>query len=104
MKRINLNALILITIVLILFCLAVVNVNAREADNDGRLVTHLGECITGIEDADQQDELWGAIDDIDLRVGDLERELFSDERPLQVIEGWQGCESRGSSDWMAAEG
>jgi len=27
-----------------------------------------------------------------------------DERPLYVIERWQGCEFRGSSDWMAAEG
>ncbi len=72
MKRINLDALILITIVLIIFCLAVANVNAQEADNDGRLVTHLGEFIdalfsrvnefderiTGIEDAEQQEELW----------------------------------------------
>jgi len=25
-----------------------------------------------------------------------------DERPLYVIERWNGCEFRGSSDWMAA--
>lgn len=72
MKRINLYVLILITIVLILFCLAVANVSAQEADNDGRLVPHVGEFIdglfsrvdeldegiTGIEDADRQEELW----------------------------------------------
>ena len=125
MKRINRYALILITIVLIIFCLAVANVNAQEADNDGRLVTHLGEFIdvsfsrvndlderiTGIDDADQQDELGDTTDDIDFLVGDLERDLFSagdmsdrDERPLYVIKRWHGCEFRGSSDWMAAEG
>ena len=27
-----------------------------------------------------------------------------DESPLFVIERWHGCEFRGSSDWMAAEG
>ena len=27
-----------------------------------------------------------------------------DERPLYVIERWYGCEFRGSSDWVAAEG
>ena len=103
MKRINLYALIVITIVLLLFCLAVANVNAQEPDNDGRLVTHPGEFIdalfsrvneldgriTGIEDADQQDELGDETDDIDLLVGDLKRDLLSagdmsgrDERPL----------------------
>ena len=32
MKRINLYALIIVTILLILFCLAVANVNAQEVD------------------------------------------------------------------------
>ena len=27
-----------------------------------------------------------------------------DEKPFYVIERWQGCGFRGSSDWMAAEG
>ncbi len=200
MKRTNLYALIIVTIALILFCLAAANANAQEADNDESLITHLGELIdelfarvdehdgriTDIEDADQQDELWDTINALDLLVGDLEREVKSfgdmsdrlddleaiwdgpgpvygenghcilatagaggplltlqhqtivrymaqfdslpteysmysvqgdpesreilifykthDERPLYVIERWQGCEFRGSSDWMAAEG
>ncbi len=200
MKRINLYTLIIITVLLFLFCLATVNANAQEADNDESLVTYLGELIdelfarvdklderiTGIEDADQQDELRDTINNLDLLVGDLERELrsFGDmsdrladleaiwdgpgpayldhghcilatsgaggpllalqhetivrymaqfdalptdysvhsvqgdpesgeilifyetrgERPLYVIERWHGCEFRGSSDWMAAEG
>ena len=200
MKRTNLYALIIVTIALILFCLAAANANAQEADNDESLITHLGELIdelfarvdehdgriTDIEDADQQDELWDTINALDLLVGDLEREVNSfgdmsdrlddleaiwdgpgpvygenghcilatagaggplltlqhqtivrymaqfdslpteysmysvqgdpesreilifykthDERPLYVIERWQGCEFRGSSDWMAAEG
>jgi len=199
-KRTNLYALIIVTIALILFCLAAANANAQEADNDESLITHLGELIdelfarvdehdgriTDIEDADQQDELWDTINALDLLVGDLEREVKSfgdmsdrlddleaiwdgpgpvygenghcilatagaggplltlqhqtivrymaqfdslpteysmysvqgdpesreilifykthDERPLYVIERWQGCEFRGSSDWMAAEG
>ena len=200
MKRTNLYALIIVTIALILFCLAAANANAQEADNDESLITHLGELIdelfarvdehdgriTDIEDADQQDELWDTINALDLLVGDLEREVNSfgdmsdrlddleaiwdgpgpvygenghcilatagaggplltlqhqtivrymaqfdslpteysmysvqgdpesreilifykthDERPLYVIERWQGYEFRGSSDWMAAEG
>ncbi len=200
MKRANLYALIVITIVFSLFILAAVNANAQEADNDESLVTRLGELIdelfarvdelderiTGIEDADQQDELWDTINNLDLLVGDLEQELLSfgdmsdrladleavwdgpgpvygenghcilatsgaggplltlqhqtivrymaqfdslpaeyslysvqgdpesseilifyktlDEKPLYVIERWHGCEFRGSSDWVAAEG
>ena len=200
MKRINLYALIFVTVVFLLFCLAAVNANAQEADNDESLITSLGELIdalfarvdelderiTGIEDADQQDELWDTINNLDLLVGDLEQELLSfgdmsdrlanleavwdgpgpvygenghcilatsgaggplltlqhqtivrymaqfdalpaeysvysvqgdpesseilifykthDERPLYVIERWHGCEFRGSSDWVAAEG
>lgn len=200
MKRINLYALIIVTILLILLCLAAVNAVAQEAGDDESLVTRLGELIdelfarvdehderiTGVEDADQQDELWDAINNLDLLVGDLEREVsnFEDisdrladleaiwdgpgpayganghcilatfgaggppltlqhqtivrymaqfdslpteysvysvqgdaesseilifyrthgERPLYVIERWHGCEFRGSSDWMAAEG
>ena len=200
MKRANLYALIIVTIALILFCLAAANANAQEADNDESLITHLGELIdelfarvdeheeriTDIEDADQQDELWDTINALDFLVGDLEREVNSfgdmsdrlddleaiwdgpgpvygenghcilatagaggplltlqhqtivrymaqfdslpteyslysvqgdpesreilifykthDERPLYVIERWHGCEFRGSSDWMAAEG
>ena len=81
----------MVTIVFLLFCLAAVNANVQEADNGGSLVTglvelidellarvdELDERITGIEDVDQQDELWNAINKIDLLVGDLERELFS---------------------------
>ena len=200
MKRINLYALIFVTVLFLLFCLAAVSANAQEADNDESLVTYLSELIdelfarvdtldervTGIEDADQQEELWDTINDVDLLVGDLERELRSfedmsdrladleaiwdgpgpayldhghcvlatfgaggppltlqhetivrymaqfdalppeygvyavqgdpessetlifyvthDEKPLYVIERWYGCEFRGSSDWMAAEG
>ena len=200
MQRTNLYALIIVTIALILFCLAAANANAQEADNDESLITHLGELIdelfarvdeheeriTDIEDADQQDELWDTINALDFLVGDLKREVDSfgdmsdrlddleaiwdgpgpvygenghcilatagaggplltlqhqtivrymakfdslpteysmysvqgdpesreilifykthDERPLYVIERWQGCEFRGSSDWMAAEG
>ena len=200
MKRINLYALIFVTVLFLLFCLAAVNANAQEADTDESLVTYLselidelfarvdklGERVTGIEDADQQDELWETINDLDLLVGDLEREVVSfgdmsdrladleaiwdgpgpayldhghcvlatfgaggplltlqhetivrymaqfdalpteygvyavqgdpessetlifyvtrGERPLYVIERWYGCEFRGSSDWMAAEG
>ena len=199
MKRTNLYALI-ITTLLLLFCLAAVNANAQEADNDESLITYLGELIddlfarvdklderiTGIEDADQQDELWNTINNLDLLVGDLERDLSSfenmsdrlaaieaiwdgpgpayldhghcilatsgaggpllalqhetiarymaqfdslpteysvhsvqgvpesgeilifyetrGEKPLYVIERWHGCEFRGSSDWMEAEG
>ena len=184
MQRTNLYALIIITIALLLFCLAAAN--AQEADNDRSLVTRPGDFITGIEDAYQQDELWDTTGNLDLFVGDFERELFSfgdisdrldvfealwdgpgpaylenghcilatagagglrltlqhqtvvrymaqfdslpteysmysvqgdpesseilifykthDERPFYVIERWQGCEFRGSSDWMAAEG
>ena len=200
MKRANLYALIIVTTLLLLFCLAAAAANAQETGNDESVVTHLGELIdelfarvdehderiTDIEDADQQNELWDAINDLDLLVGDLERELFSfgdmsdrladleaiwdgpgpvyldnghcilaipgpgglrltlqhetvvrymaqfdalpaaygvhsvqvdpesgeilifyetrDERPLYVIERWYGCEFRGSSDWVAAEG
>lgn len=200
MKRTNLYALSMVTIVFLLFCLAAVNANAQETGNDEspftRLielidelfarVDELDERITGIEVADQQDELWDAIRNLDLIVGDLEQELFSfedmsdrlddleaiwdgpgpayganghcilatfgaggpilslqhetivrhmaqfdslpteysvysvevdpesneilifykthGERPLYVIERWHGCEFRGSSDWMAAEG
>ena len=200
MKRINLYTLIIVTVLLFLFCLAVVNANAQEADSDESLITRLGELIdelfarvdrlderiTGIEDADQQDELWDTVNNLDLLVGDLEQDMssFGDisdrladleaiwdgpgpayldhghcilatsgaggpllalqhetivrymaqfdalpieysvhsvqgdpesgeilifyetrgERPLYVIERWHGCEFRGSSDWMAAEG
>ena len=202
MKRINLYTVIIVTVLLLLFCLAAANTNAnaQEADNDESLITSLGELIeelfarvdtldervTGIEDADQQDELWDTINDLDLYVGDLERELLSfgdmsdrladleaiwdgpgpvyldhghcvlatfgaggppltlqhqtivrymaqfdalpaeysvysvqgdpesgeilifyvthGQRPLYVIERWYGCEFRGSSDWMEAEG
>ena len=200
MKRANLYALIMITTIFFLFCLAVVNANAQEAINDESLVTlldelidglfarvdELDERITGIEDADQQGALWDTVNNLDLLVGDLERELLSvgdmsdrlaaleaiwdgpgpayldnghcilaipgagglrltlqhetivrymarfdalpaaysvhsvqvdpesgeilifyetrDERPLYVIERWHGCEFRGSSDSMTAEG
>ena len=200
MKRINLYTLIIVTVLLFLFCLAAVNANAQEADNDESLITYLGELIddlfarvdklderiTGIEDADQQEELWDTVNNLDLLVGDLEQDMssFGDisdrladleaiwdgpgpayldhghcilatsgaggpllalqhetivrymaqfdalptdysvhsvqgdpesgeilifyetrgERPLYVIERWHGCEFRGSSDWMAAEG
>ena len=200
MKRTNLYALIIVTTLLLLFCFAAVNTNAQEAGNDESLVTRLGELIdelfarvdelderiTGIEEADQQDELWDTINNLDLLVGDLEREVNSfgdmsdrldvlealwdgpgpaylenghcilatsgaggplltlqhqtivrymaqfdalpteysmysvqgdpesseilifykthDEKPLYVIERWHGCEFRGSSDWVAAEG
>ena len=200
MKRSSLYALMIVITLLLFFCLAVLNANAQEADNDESLLTHLGELIdelfarvdrlderiTGIEDADQQEELWDTIDNLDLVVGELERDLrsFGDmsdrladleaiwdgpgpayldhghcilatsgaggpllalqhetivrymaqfdalpieysvhsvqgdpesgeilifyetrgERPLYVIERWHGCEFRGSSDWMAAEG
>ena len=91
MKRANLYALIMITTIFFLFCLAVVNANAQEADNDESLVTRLGELvdelfarvdelderITGIEDADQQGALWDTVNNLDLLVGDLERELLS---------------------------
>jgi len=199
-KRANLYALLVVTTLLLLFCLAAVNANAQEAGNDASLVTRLGERIerlfarvdklderiTGIEDADRQDELWDTINDLDLLVADLEREVDSlgdmsdrldvfealwdgpgpayldhghctlatsgvggplitlqhqtiirymarfdalptaysvyavqgdpesgeilifyethDERPLYVIERWHGCEFRGSSDWIEAEG
>ena len=200
MKRTNLYALIIVTTLLLLFCLAALNANAQEADNDESLLTHLGELIdelfarvdklderiTGIEDADQQDELWDTLNNLDLLVRDLENDLssFGDmsdrlaaleavwdgpgpayldhghcilaisgagdpllalqhetivrymaqfdslpieysvhsvqgdpesgeilifyetrgEMPLYVIERWHGCEFRGSSDWMTAEG
>jgi len=199
-KRIDFYALIFITALFFLFCFAAVSANAQEADTDESLVTYLSELIdalfarvdelderiTGIEDADQQEELWETIDNLDLLVGDLEREVVSfgdmsdrladleaiwegpgpayldhghcvlatagaggppltlqhetivrymaqfdalppeygvysvqgdpesseilifyvtrGERPLYVIERWYGCEFRGSSDWMAAEG
>ena len=200
MKRINLYALIFVTVLFLLFCFAAISANAQEADNDESFVTSLGELIdelfarvdkldervTGIEDADQQEELWDTINDLDLYVGDLERELLSfgdmsdrladleavwdgpgpvyldhghcvlatsgaggplltlqhetvvrymaqfdglppeysvysvqgdpetreilifyvtrGEKPLYVIERWYGCEFRGSSDWIEAEG
>ena len=200
MKRANLYALIIVTTLLLLFCLAALNANAQEADNGESLLTHLGELIdelfarvdkleeriTGIEDADQQDELWDTLNALDLLVRDLENDLssFGDmsdrlaaleavwdgpgpayldhghcilaisgaggpllalqhetivrymaqfdalpteysvhsvqgdpesgeilifyetrgERRRYVIERWHGCEFRGSSDWMAAEG
>jgi len=199
-KRINLYALIFVTVLFLLFCFAAISANAQEADNDESFVTSLGELIdelfarvdkldervTGIEDADQQEELWDTINDLDLYVGDLERELLSfgdmsdrladleavwdgpgpvyldhghcvlatsgaggplltlqhetivrymaqfdglppeysvysvqgdpetreilifyvtrGEKPLYVIERWYGCEFRGSSDWIEAEG
>ena len=43
MKRINLYTLIIVTVFLLLFCLAAVNANAQEADNDESLITYLGE-------------------------------------------------------------
>ncbi len=200
MKRANLYALIIVTTLLLLFCLAAATANAQEVGNGESIVTQLGELldelfarvarlderITTIEDADQQDELWDTVNDLDRLVGTLERELLSvedmsdrladleaiwdgpgpayldnghcilaipgpgglrltlqhetivrymarfdalpaaysvhsvrvdpesgeilifyethDERPLYVIERWRGCEFRGSSDWMAAEG
>ena len=200
MKRANLYALIIVTTLLLLFCLAAATANAQEVGNGESIVTQLGELldelfarvarlderITAIEDADQQDELWDTVNDLDRLVGTLERELLSvedmsdrladleaiwdgpgpayldnghcilaipgpgglrltlqhetivrymarfdalpaaysvhsvqvdpesgeilifyeihDERPLYVIERWRGCEFRGSSDWMAAEG
>ena len=200
MKRINLYAIIVVAILFFLFCLAAINANAQEADNNESLVTRLGERvealsarvdmlderITGTEDADLQDELQDATDNLALRVEELERELLSFEdlsdrladleaiwegpgpayldhghcvlatsgaggpiltlqhetivrymaqfdalppeysvysvqgdpksseilifyvtrgqRPLYVIERWYGCEFRGSSDWMEAEG
>ena len=200
MKRANLYALIIVTALLLLFCLAAAAANAQEVGNGESNVTQLGELIddlfarvarlderiTTIEDADQQDELWDTVNDLDRLVGALERELLSagdmsdrladieaiwdgpgpayldsghcilaipgsgglrltlqhetivrymarfdalpaaysvhsvqvdpesgetlifyetrDERPLYVIERWRGCEFRGSSDWMAAEG
>ena len=200
MNRANLYALLVITAVFLLFCFASVIANAQEAGNDESSVTHLGERIdelfarfdmideriTGTEDADQQDELWDTITNLDFLVGDLERDLLSfrnmsdrlaeleavwdgpgpaylgngncvlatsgaggppltlqrqtivrymarfdalppeyslyavqgdpetreilifyvthDEKPLYVIERWYGCEFRGSSDWIEAEG
>ncbi|MCY3897454.1 MAG: hypothetical protein OXO50_01290 [Caldilineaceae bacterium] len=200
MKRANLYALIIVASLLLLFCLAAAAANAQEPGNDESVVTHLGELIdelfarvdrlderiTTVEDADQQDELWDTVNNLDLLVGDLEREMLSfgdmsdrladleaiwdgpgptylddghcilaipgpgglrltlqhetivrymarfdalpaaygvhsvqvdpesgeilifyetrDERPLYVIERWNGCEFRGSSDWIAAEG
>ncbi|MXX24000.1 MAG: hypothetical protein F4Z82_00935 [Caldilineaceae bacterium SB0668_bin_21] len=200
MKRANLYALIIVTTLLLLFCLAAAAANAEEVGNGESNVTQLGglidelfarvarldERITTIEDADQQDELWDTLNDLDRLVGALELELLSvgdmsdrladleaiwdgpgpayldnghcilaipghgglrltlqhetivrymarfdalpaaynvhsvqvdpesgetlifyetrDERPLYVIERWHGCEFRGSSDWMAAEG
>ena len=91
MKRANLYALIAITTIFFLFCLAAVYANAQEADNDESIVTRLGELvdelfarvdelderITGIEDADQQGALWDTVNNLDLLVGDLERELLS---------------------------
>ena len=77
MKRANLYALLFIIAAFLLFCLASVNANAQEAANDESSVTHLGERITGTEDADQQDELWDTITNLDLLVGDLERDLLS---------------------------
>lgn len=77
MKRANLYALLIVTIALILFCLAAANANAQEAANDRSLVTRVDELITGIEDAYQQDELWNTTNNLDLLAGDLERELFS---------------------------
>jgi len=199
-KRANLYALIIVTTLLLLFCLAAAAANAQEVGNGESNVTQLGglidelfarvarldERITTIEDADQQDELWDTLNDLDRLVGALELELLSvgdmsdrladleaiwdgpgpayldnghcilaipglgglrltlqhetivrymarfdalpaaysvhsvqvdpesgetlifyetrDERPLYVIERWHGCEFRGSSDWMAAEG
>ena len=200
MKRANLYALIIVTTLLLLFCLAAAAANAQEVGNGESNVTQLGglidelfarvarldERITTIEDADQQDELWDTLNDLDRLVGALELELLSvgdmsdrladleaiwdgpgpayldnghcilaipgpgglrltlqhetivrymarfdalpaaynvhsvqvdpesgetlifyetrDEKPLYVIERWHGCEFRGSSDWMAAEG
>ncbi len=200
MKSTPLYALLIVTTLLLLFCLAVVNANAQEVGDDESPITRLGERInelaarvdklyervTGIEDADRQDELRETVDGLELLVGDLERALLSfedmtdrlaaleavwdgpgpayldhghctlaasgagglrltlqhqtifrymarfdslpaeysvhsvqvvpesgdilvfyetgDEGPLYVVERWHGCEFRGSSDWMAAEG
>ena len=38
MKRINLYAIIVIAILFFLFCLAAINANAQEADNDENVV------------------------------------------------------------------
>ena len=84
-KRANLYALFIVTTLLLLFCLAAAAAaNAQETGNDESIVTHLGELvdelfarvdklderITGIEDADQQDELWDTVSNLDLLVGD----------------------------------
>lgn len=93
MKSTPLYALLIVTTLLLLFCLAVFNVNAQEAGDDESPVTHLGERIdelaarvdrlyervTGIEDGDRQDELWETVDGLELLVGDLERALLSFE-------------------------
>ena len=47
MKRANLYALIAITTIFFLFCLAAVYANAQEADNDESLVTRLANSSTG---------------------------------------------------------
>ena len=91
MNRANVYALLVITAVFLLFCFASVIANAQEAGNDETSVTHLGERIdelyarvdmideriTGTEDADQQDELWDTVNNLDRLVGDLDRELLS---------------------------
>jgi hypothetical protein len=100
-KRTSLHALMIVMTLFLLFCLAVINTNAQEADNDESLSTHLGELIdelfarvdkhderiTGIEDADQQEELWDRINNLDLLVAaDLHvlRLQAVDYRPAQT--------------------
>ena len=108
MKRANVYALLVITAIFLLFCFASVIANAQEAGNDESSVTHLGERIdalfarvdtldervTGIEDADQQDELWETITNLDRLVGDLERDLLSfrnmSDRLAELEAVWDG--------------
>ncbi len=105
MKRINLYTLIIVTVLLFLFCLAAVNANAQEADSDESLITRLGELIYMAQFDALPTEYGVHSVQGDPESGEIL--IFYEtrgERPLYVIERWHGCEFRGSSDWMAAEG